>query len=259
MMKNRLSKGVPVLFVLALVLLAFSAVGSARAAITYYNEDYKARMSASQKLDVVINENGKEIVPKEPGKPGELLTVLSGSQGDVSANNPVVPGTSYPEVLTVTNKGDIDVYARVIIRRYWKDKDRKDNTLSPTLIELNPQENSSWVLDKTASTDERLVYYYTNVLPAVNEENPGANPTSAPLSETIRINPEVEAKVSVKESTEPGKVVTVYDYDGYSFCLEVDVETVQTHNAVDAIKSAWGVDVEINDGKLTPVSAGSGN
>ena len=40
-------------------------------------------------------------------------------------------------------------------------------------------------------------------------------------------------------------ITTVYDYDGYSFQIEAEVDAVQTHNAVDAIKSAWGVDVDV--------------
>lgn len=261
-MKKRISKGVPVLFVLALVLLAFSAVGSASAALTYYNEDYKARVSAST-MDVVVSENG---IPAEDGK---LLTALGGGASDSSVDGqaaadgkaePVVPGKAYQEVLTVTNTGNIDVYARVVIRRYWLDKNgKKDTALSPELIELKPSADSGWVLDPGASTAERLVYYYTNILPAKNKENPDAVTTSTPISESVRISPEVAKKISVKSKGD-GTVETVYDYDGYSFCLEADVETVQSHNAADAIKSAWGVDVKVSDGKLTlPASAGSGN
>ena len=45
---------------------------------------------------------------------------------------------------------------------------------------------------------------------------------------------------------------TSYKYNGYSFNLEVSVDAVQTHNAVDAVKSAWGKDVEIaGDGTLS--------
>ena len=36
-------------------------------------------------------------------------------------------------------------------------------------------------------------------------------------------------------------------YDGIVFVLRADVDAVQTHNAEDAIMSAWGVDVSISD------------
>ena len=49
-------------------------------------------------------------------------------------------------------------------------------------------------------------------------------------------------------------ITTSYAYDGYRFCLEAEVDAVQTHNAEDAVKSAWGVDVNIaQDGTLSLV------
>ena len=42
-------------------------------------------------------------------------------------------------------------------------------------------------------------------------------------------------------------ITTVYEYDGYRFNLEAEVDAVQTHNARDAIKSAWGVEVNVAD------------
>mgnify|MGYP000037232964 CR=1 FL=1 len=42
-------------------------------------------------------------------------------------------------------------------------------------------------------------------------------------------------------------ITTTYEYDGALFVLEATVDAVQTHNAKDAIKSAWGVDVNISD------------
>ena len=40
--------------------------------------------------------------------------------------------------------------------------------------------------------------------------------------------------------------------DGVTFNLEAHVDAVQTHNAQDAIKSAWGVNVNVSsDGTLS--------
>lgn len=238
MMKNKRAKGITVLFVSALVLLSCSALGSASAALTYYNEDYRAQISAST-MDVVIEENGAQTE--------ELLAALGRQEkekSDVSGNSPAAPGETYTESLTVTNTGSIDVYARVILRRYWRDeKGEKNTALSPDLIELVRSQDNGWVLDQNASTKERLVLYYTDILPASG--------TTPPFLEGVRISPDVAKAVSVK-SLGNGRVETVYDYNGYMFCLEAEVETVQTHNAADAIKSAWGVDVSIDGGKLMP-------
>ena len=55
-----------------------------------------------------------------------------------------------------------------------------------------------------------------------------------------------------KPTEKPGVVKTTYKYNGYMFVLEAEVDAVQTHNAEDAIKSAWGVDVNIApDGTLS--------
>ena len=35
----------------------------------------------------------------------------------------------------------------------------------------------------------------------------------------------------------------VYEYDGYYFRVSISAEAVQTHNAADAVKSAWGIDI----------------
>lgn len=55
--------------------------------------------------------------------------------------------------------------------------------------------------------------------------------------------------------TEDGKTVTetVYAYDGYTFNVTAEVDAVQNHNAVDAIKSAWGVDVEMSGDTITGI------
>ena len=89
--------------------------------------------------------------------------------------------------------------------------------------------------------------YYTNILPT------GA---AAPaLSDTLTINDGRAAKVTETRTTNAAGqtvITTTYDYDGVQFNLEAEVDAVQTHNAADAILSAWGVRVNItNDGRLS--------
>ena len=45
-----------------------------------------------------------------------------------------------------------------------------------------------------------------------------------------------------------------YEYDNYKFIVDVEVDAVQTHNAKDAIKSAWGVDATIENGKIVSLN-----
>ena len=65
-------------------------------------------------------------------------------------------------------------------------------------------------------------------------------------------------KTSVS-TTDNGKVITLnYDFDGVRFALEAEVDAVQTHNAQDAIKSAWGVDATVDEDGTLHVTGGSG-
>ena len=104
--------------------------------------------------------------------------------------------------------------------------------------------DNGWVIDQAASTEERTVLYYSKVLP-VGETTPA-------VTDILKIDPAVATKVIETVETEvtaDGKelktITYVYEYDGYDFYIEAEVDAVQTHNAVDAIKSAWGVDVAI--------------
>ena len=72
--------------------------------------------------------------------------------------------------------------------------------------------------------------YYTGIVPAG-----GQTPA---LSDTLTIK--------------GGTGLMLADRDGLRFMLEAEVNAVQTHNAEDAIKSAWGVDVSVGaDGSLS--------
>ncbi len=100
-------------------------------------------------------------------------------------------------------------------------------------------------MDKNASTKERTVLYYTGILKT--------DEVSPPFADNLVIDKEVAKKVTTTETVNGNyKTITMtYDYDGVEFVLEIDVDAVQTHNAVDAIGSAWGVDVTVDaDGNL---------
>ena len=88
--------------------------------------------------------------------------------------------------------------------------------------------------------------YWPQILPV------GAS--TAAFSDTIAIDSSITSKVTTETKTEGGvtTTTTTFNYDGVEFHLEVDVDAVQTHNAADAIKSAWGVDVNVgSDGTIS--------
>lgn len=235
----------------AALLLVGSTVGSTRAALTYYSENYSAQMNM-QSIGVSLLENDKVVSSRDyvsnnewkGTSEGTLLTNLLGK------DETFTPGKKYNEAISVKNSGTIDTFVRVIITKSWQDKEGKKHTeLSPDLIELNFLTDNGWQVAKAQSTRERTVLYYTKALKA-------GKPTPA-LSDTLRINPSIASDVtkpvpeSEKES-EKGKTITyTYKYNGYTFHIDAEVDAVQTHNAKDAIKSAWGVDVNVSDDETT--------
>lgn len=223
------------------VLLIGSAVGSTRAALTYYSDNYSAQMTVSN-IGVSLLENGETVSRRDYDSNGEWNETSGALLADLQEET-IVPGKEYDEALAVSNSGSIDSYVRVILNKSWTDSEGStDPNLSPELIDLNLLTDNGWIIDEDASTAERTILYYTNILPA--------GETTPALSDTVRIDPAVADKVTEEVATDENGYKTItftYAYDGYTFELEAEVNAVQTHNAQDAIKSAWGVDVDVAD------------
>lgn len=223
------------------VLLIGSTVGSTRAALTYYSENYGAEVTVSN-IGVSLLENGETVSRRDYDSNGEWNETIGTLLADLQEET-IVPGKEYDEALAVSNSGSIDSYVRVILNKSWTDSEGStDQNLSPELIDLNLLTDNGWIIDEDASTAERTILYYTNILPA--------GETTPALSDTVRIDPAVADKVTEEVTTDENGYKTItftYAYDGYTFELEAEVNAVQTHNAQDAIKSAWGVDVDVAD------------
>ncbi len=232
----------------ALVVLVFSGVQTSRAALTYISEYYSAHVDL-YRIGVSLMENGQRISHRDYTS-GNTWDVANGellkNMYDEAAGESLQVGKVYEEKLWVENSGYIPEYVRVMVYRYWEKDGQKQTTLDPDLIDLHFVEGE-WILDESASTPERTVLYW----PAILE--PGAS--TSLFADTIRIDDFMVSKVRQEETTgENGETIirTVYDYDGLEFVLEAEVDAVQTHNAEDAIKSAWGVNVSIGgDGSLS--------
>lgn len=229
---------------LSAVLLLLSTVGSTRAALTYYSENYNIDVTVSS-IGVTLEENEKPVSYRNYLKDdwsdsgsGELL------KGLVPEGEGLKPGKNYPESLSVANSGAIDSYVRVILYKSWQDGDGKKLTkLSPELIEFEFIEGSGWIVDGKASTPERTVLYYTRALPS-GESTPA-------LCSAVRISNDIYKEVEeeiVAGTEDEGTIATSYRYNGCWMNVEAEVDAVQTHNVEDAIKSAWGVDVNIGSG-----------
>lgn len=251
---SRFQKSTLVLLAVAVVLLAGSAIGSTRAALTYFSENYAAQMN-TPKIGVALLENGEEVANDSDEEVAndsdeEVKSLLTGLTEDGAKFQ---LGREYKEELAVRNTGTIDQYVRVTIYKYWmtpeteEQESVKDTTLSPSYIDLQMAEGNGWIEDAGARTTERSVWYYTEPL-AVGATTPA-------LSDTIQIDNAVASKVSESTAMEDGKQVTttVYAYDGYTFQVKAEVDAVQNHNAQAAIKSAWGVDAAMSGSTITSV------
>lgn len=251
-----------ILLLIAAALLAGSAAGSSQAALSYYSENYTAQFEMFD-IGVTLLENGKEVSWRNYNQKDDLWDTVSGtlsgtdSEGiagkllehmiDTEHGETLQPGRRYEERLSVRNSGSIDEYVRVMVYRYWTDADgRKLTEVSPEDIDLHLLTDGNWSEDRSASTEERLVLYYGRVLESGAE--------SEPFADSLTIRTDVAQKVTEEVREENGYTVirTTYAYDGLRFVLEAEVDAVQTHNAADAIRSAWGVDVKIGaDGSLS--------
>lgn len=238
-------------FVLAAGLLAFSSVGGARAALTYYSENYSTQVQMFD-IGVTLVENGEDVSWRNYDSgtrngnwievPGRLLKNDFPEERQEDAPKLVI-GKPYKEELCVRNSGTINQYVRVSIFRYWVDSDgNKQQELDPSLIDLHLVNlDSAWILDDKATTTERTVLYYNRLLNTGN--------TTPLFADTLTIDNKVATFKSA--STKDGKTVVVYDYNGMEFCLEAKVDAVQENNAEAAILSAWGREVAIDGTSLS--------
>ena len=260
-----------VTFLVGMLLLLSGSIGGARAALTYYSENYTSRVQMYD-IGVTLLENGEAVSWRnfdgEKGAWNEEQGALLGNM--LGEGEKLRLGQAYPEELKVQNTGSIGQYVRVTIYRYWVDgapaeeapaenaspegtaEGEKRRDLDPSQIGLHLTEGSGWLLDTASSTPERIVLYYEELLEA------GA--VTAPFADTLTIDDRIALKVSQETSTrtEGGKTytttTTTYDYDGVEFRLEAKVDAVQEHNAEAAIRSAWGKEVTVADGRLSLVS-----
>ena len=228
------------------VVLAFSSIGATQAALTYLSDDYLAQIDLKS-IGVTLTENGEDISWRDyrhrddswSEATGELLGKLLETAGD----DKIVLDKHYPEELAVKNSGTIDEYVRVTVSCYWIDEKsgEKRADLDPSKIKISFT-NDGWVEDKSAETAERNVFYYTSVLPK--------GETSSNFADEISISGDIAKIVGKTSKTDANgftTITTTYEYEGARFVLEATVDAVQTHNAKAAIKSAWGIDVNISD------------
>ena len=251
-MKKTTRKLVTILLLVSIAVLSISTFGTL-ASLTIKSDEMRAQFEMYH-TGITLNENGKKLAwrdyQNEKWNESGEAELLSDIKGDIRF------GVIYPEELTVTNSGQIDEYVRVTIYKYWKNENgEKDQSLDNDLINIRFTDDKTWVIDKEYSEDvERTVMYYTKPLMGTDSKK-GGETTPAFITE-VSLDPKIKLYVTQKEvkDEETGyiTVTNTYKYDGKELCVEVQADAVQTHNAEDAIKSAWGRKVSIaDDGTLS--------
>ena len=224
--KKKLSTLSIILLVIAVVMLLIGGIGGTRAALT--ESDRHVSDLEMKQIGIVLNENGSPVE-------GALL-------GDLLKGEPLKLGADYDEEITVVNpEAGIDEYVRVAVYKYWTTDTGKHTDLSPDLIRLTF--GDGWKIDEELSTEERTVLYYEKILPAGEESDPLI--TAIGTDEKLATLMVENAPVKNEDGTTT--ISYTYKYNGIEFGLKVEADAVQTHNAKDAIRSAWGTEVSGED------------
>jgi hypothetical protein len=212
------------LAVLAACLLLVGGIGVTRA-VLIESDTYSGTLETPD-IAIQLNENGtavsgEDTLLKGLFKAGESLTI----------------GKIYDEVLTVTNTGSADQFARVTLYKYWTDEEGKRVDLDPAYIRLVLGED--WAVDEASSTKERTVVYYTKVLAPGEESTPLLTKISADSEVSILVAQET-VDTQVVDGVTYTKIETTYVDDGLNLNLEASADAIQTHHAQDAIEASWG-------------------
>ena len=246
--KSIFSKRTASVLVIAILLFAAAGVTGVRAMLNIQSQDYIAEFELSN-LDITLME-GDEAVTDQTLK----LPAL---------NNTYKPGYIYDEVIKARNDGDINVFLRINLRKYWGDENGKKNTkLDPALIDLTYNGEKcgpDWMVSSRESdnTTERTTYYYKHLLLGTIDAPSESARITTPVINKLQINGEVVDKdkvILVEESRDGDKVTYKYEYEysGMYAWIEADVQALQNHNAQDAIKSLWG----LTDDEFTVTTGG---
>lgn len=229
--------------------LVMMAVSPARAKLEFFSPDYVAEIQQTHIGVKLTEKTGDEAEFRIVSGDDQLIQQQDKLLGADLETGPQLD-KMYPEALSVKNASDdMDEYVRLTVRKYWAtsvpaattaaasatasaeelaNKPQKDATLNPAHIQLayDAKSEGDWVFSAEESTDERLVFYYKHVLKA-GEHASSPAVTSIGVSSSLRDDP----------AAANGAYAQCY------LGLAAQVDSVQVNNAVDAAKSAWGIDV----------------
>lgn len=239
----------PLFLLAAGVILVGGSTFGATKAVEEYSSASQAVQFETADFHVDLLEKQADQIVSVAGNDDKAGTLAITSLKNVSEGKEELKvNTPYDEDVRVqnTSKGDFPQYVRVVVDKYWIDKDgKKDESAKPEYITLAADPN--WIALESEDNKEQTVYYYTKPL---------AKGEIATLLKSVTLDQGVltEYTKTVRDA-EGNKLVTIAGYEDKSFKIDVRVDAVQTHHAKDAMLGAWGVDVTIDEaGTITSIS-----
>lgn len=288
-MKNK--NALPILYLsliaLAMGSLLFTTISSVRAELSVQSKEYQANMGTNY-IGVSLQEN--VIQGEEKDKEWNTISyrnydpdndtwdpAKNAPKEQIFTNLELSAGKYHFDQFRVLNSGTVDEYVRVIVYKYWVKEpenatmkaatEDKDPSLDLNMIILDYNTNGSWIKDTTYSTKEKEIWYYTLPLPAAKEETEDSPAVEAGFTDAlingVKLSDDIKSKYTkteetvVEKETVSGETITFttitydYEYNGKSFKVALEVDAVQSRHANNAIKSAWGRDVDAENGSLS--------
>ena len=232
---KKLLNNILAIILITLIVFLISTIG---------NNTSKATDEKVATIGVGILENGKIVASRNYDSENDKWNEVSGTiltEIPWDGKNFKI-GKKYKEEMAVENTGSIDCYVRVMIIKKWLSKNDDDFILDENLIQVNVLENNGWVVHKDSSSEERIVMYYRYPL------NSGK---STPIfMDSIRIDPNIQKEYRLIQNGNNTSIVN--KYDNRKFSIEIETGVVQTHDAEEAIRSVWGIEVSVDkNGTLT--------
>ena len=205
-----------ILMGIAGALVVTTIIGGSLALVRTSSSGQATSDITTKDLGIGIYEDNTEAID------GEII-VKTKVPGETVSKNLVIKNTK-------TTDTGYDTYVRVTIYKTWGEMSDsqnkifiKDSSLEQLdQIILGISQDPNWYLSTVASTNEETVLYYKVPI------KPGESTT--PFLNSIKIDESLGNKYADK-----------------SILLDIDADAVQVIDGVDAISSAWGISVSVNN------------
>ena len=205
-----------ILMGIAGALVVTTIIGGSLALVRTSSSGQATSDITTKDLGIGIYEDNTEAID------GEII-VKTKVPGETVSKNLVIKNTK-------TTDTGYDTYVRVTIYKTWGEMSDsqnkifiKDSSLEQLdQIILGITQDPNWYLSTVASTNEETVLYYKVPI------KPGESTTS--FLNSIKIDESLDNKYADK-----------------SILLDIDADAVQVIDGVDAISSAWGISVSVNN------------